>query len=128
MDFKSSYHLQPCRLPKQDAKERQLGVTTTNGLQVLLPPVAVLITQTGHWEGISWRSRLQMAFKSSYHLQRHRLPKLDGGGASVTGHDYIWSSSLPTTYSHASYPSWMLEGRKLGVMTPIWPSNDPSRG
>jgi len=87
MAFKSSYHLQPCWLPKLDTggasvaghdykwpssllticscagyliwtlEGRQLGVTTTNELQVFLPFVAVM------------------------------YPKLDAGGASVGGHD-----------------------------------------
>ena len=47
-----------------------------------------------------------MAFKSSYHLQSCRLPKLDAQGASVGAHNYKWRSSPPTTYSHVGYPKW----------------------
>ena len=67
---------------------RPLRVMTTNGLQSLLPSAAVPVTQARRWWGVSWGSRLQMAFKSSYHLQSCRLAKLD------------------------------VEGRKLGVMIP----------
>jgi len=35
MAFNTFNHLQPYRLPKLDDRERQLGLTTTNGLQVL---------------------------------------------------------------------------------------------
>ena len=66
---------------------RQLGVMTTNDLQVLLPLAAVPITQAGRWRGVSWGSRLQMAFNP------------------------------PTTCIRAGYPSWTLEGRQLGVTT-----------
>jgi len=124
-----------------------LGVTTTNGLQVLLPLAAVMVTQAGRRRGVSWGSQLQMAFQSTYHLQPCRLPKLDAGGASVGGsrlqmafessyhlqpcrlpkmdiggasvgcHNYEWPSSLPTTCSHAGYPSWTLKECQLGVTT-----------
>ena len=94
-----------------------MGVTTTNDLQVLLPPTAVPVTQGGRLRGIGWGSRLQMAFKSSYHLQPCRLPKLHAGGASVGGHDYKWPSSPPITCSHAGYPSWTMEGCQFRVTT-----------
>jgi len=117
MTFKSSCHLQPCRLPKVDAwgasvgghdykwpssppttysragypsytlEGHQLGVTTINGLQVLLSPAAMPVIQAGRWRGVSLGSRLQMTFKSSYHLQPYRLPKLDVGGTSVGDHN-----------------------------------------
>jgi len=58
MTFKSSYHLQPCQLPKLDAEGPSVGGYDS-----------------------------KMAFKSSYHLQPCWLPKLDAGGASVGGHD-----------------------------------------
>jgi len=59
MAFKSSYHLQPFGYPSWT-----LGVTTTNGLQVLLPPAAVVVTQAGCWRGISWGHDYKMAFNS----------------------------------------------------------------
>ena len=144
MAFKSSYHRQPCRLPKLGAgwpsvgghnyewplslltssshagypswelKRRQLGVTNTNGLQVFLPPVTMPVVQAGCWRGVSWGSRIQMAFKSSYHQQPYWLPKLGTGGALIGGHDYKWPSSLLTTYSHAGHPSWTPEGASVG--------------
>ena len=139
MAFKFSYHLQLCRLPKLDAGGVLIGGTTSNGLQVLLPLTTVPITQARHWRGISSGSRLQMAFKSSYHLQPCRFLKLDAGGCqlaitttngiqvllppaampviqagcwgvSVRSHNYKWPSSPPTTCSGADHPSWMLEG------------------
>ena len=123
MAFKSTYHLHPRRLPKLDARGCQQGATTINGLQVLTLLATMPVTQAECWRGISWGhhykwplsppntcsrvgypwgmlggvswgSRLQMAFKSSYHLQSCGLPKLDAGGASVEGHDYKWPLSL----------------------------------
>jgi len=97
--------------------ERQLGVTTANGLQVHLSLAVVPVTQAGRWKGINWVLRLQMAFKSSHRFQPCWLPKLDAEGASIGVHDYKWPSSPPTTYSHADYPSWMSEGHQLGITT-----------
>jgi len=94
-----------------------LGVMTTDGLQVFLPLATMSITQVGRWSDVSCGSPLQMAFKFSYHLKLCRLPKLDTRMASVAGHDYKRPSSLLTICSHASYPSWTLEGLQLGVTT-----------
>jgi len=156
MAFNFSYHLQPYRLPKLDARgaslgghnykwpssppktcsragypnwtleKRQLGVTTTNGLQFLQPLTAVLVTQAkwqrciswgwrlqmafkllqplavvpifqvGQQRSVSWGSQLQMTFNSSNHFQPCRLPKLDNREVSVGGHDYKW----PSNYSN----------------------------
>jgi len=123
MAFKSSYDSQPCRLPKLNAggvlvgvhnykwpsvppttcsragypswtlEEHQLGVTTRNGLQT--PP-----TTCNHTDYLSWTlavrqlgSRLQMAFRSSNHLQPCQLSKPDAGGVSIWVHDYKWPSN-----------------------------------
>ena len=94
-----------------------MGATTTNGLQVLQPLATVSATQAGRWKSVSWGSLLQMAFKSSNHLQLCRLPKLDAGGASVGVHYYKWPSCTPSTCSRADYPSWTLEERQLGFTT-----------
>jgi len=67
-----------------------------------------------------------MAFKSSYHLQSCRLPKLGARGASVGGHNYKWPSSLPTTYSHAGYASWGARGVSVGGHDSKWPSSLPT--
>jgi len=98
-------------------EERQLGVTTTNGLQVFLAPATMWATQVGRWRGVRWGSKLEMAFKSFYQLQPCRLSKLGAKGTSIGGHDYKWPSSLLTTSSCAGYPSWALEGHQLGVTT-----------
>jgi len=108
MVFKSSYHLQPCRLPKLGAGAALVGVTATNGFQVFLSPTAVLVTQDGCWRGVSWKSRLQIAFRSSYRLQPCRLPKLGPGGTLIGGYDYKWPSGLLITCIRARYPSWAL--------------------
>jgi len=114
----------------------QLGVTTTNGLQVFLSLATVLVTQAGRWRTVSWGSRLQVAFKSSYHWQLCPLPKLntraasvgvtttnglqvevDTRAASTGGHDYKWPLSSPTTCNLTGHPSWTVEGHQLGVTT-----------
>ena len=103
--------------PSWTMEGRQLGFMTTNDLQVFLPLAAVPVTQAGHWRGISWESWLQMAFRSSYHLQPCRLLKLDAGATSVVGHHYKWPSSFLTIWNCAGYPSWTLEWRQLRVTT-----------
>jgi len=87
MAFQSSNHLQPCWLPKLDARGASIEGHVHKWPSS--PPVTCNgpVTQVGRWRSANW------------------------------GHNYIWPPSPPTTYSRAGYPSWTREEHRLGVVT-----------
>ena len=152
MAFKSSCHLQLCRLPKLDAGGASVW-DRDDKWPLSLPTTC---SRAGYlsWTlgGVSWGSRPQIAFKFSYHLQPCQFPKLEERqfGVMTTnqlqvllplvtipviqaghwrgiswGHDYKWPSSPSTTCSSAGYPSWTL-GALVRSRNYKWPSSPPT--
>jgi len=134
MAFKSSHHLQLCRLPKMEAEvvlvgghDSEMAFESTYHLRLCrLPKLHAQRPSTRghdskfHAKGASFAThKSKVALKSSYHLRPCWLTKLDNEGASAGHTTHMWPSGLLTIRSHAGYPSWTLKWHLLSVTTPI---------